>query len=329
MKAIFTISFVIVFVTSTFSQESPESFLATLPALPKGACEITREARENYVNNVLDLTEQLSSELSRRLEERRLFMEENSEKMQQHQLRERGLSSADLSRIEKQGGLSEAEAMAMMEKMTGSQFNMSVDEMQNLGEMSAQEQEAWAQAHAAKMMANPQQNQGVRDNNRKFFDQSMELKALGEKLAVSMADFEKKLGELNLKDARDKAKLEQLIAPLEIELRGINEGEGSTEADGANICRLRLKIYKLREDYCLMMTPVFFNLLEKNLVTLRLNIPDHYRYQVMSDEMTKDKTGVDFKILAPDLMAWESLVNHVNLLKDVFRFYPGEKPDLR
>lgn len=70
--------------------------------------------------------------------------------------RQAGISQADLEELQKNDG-NEAKAREIAEESIKSQFNLSMDEIENLSEMSEAEQEQWAKNYAEQQMQTAQQ----------------------------------------------------------------------------------------------------------------------------------------------------------------------------
>ena len=331
MKSLFIFCLVIFFATTSFSQRSPESFLAGIPDPPASACDNTVKEREKYETKVNDLADQLKDEISKRKEERQEFMDDNEEKMMQNMAGKMGLSAGDKAKMKKGAQISEADAMEMAEKMMGSQYNMSVGEAKSLSKMSKEGQEAWGEAYAAEMMANaqanPQKVNADMGKNKNMFDLVSEQKSLTDKLLAQGKKVQKQLKEMNSKDSIEKIRLDKLLEPLKEEFDDINLGEGSEEADWAHALAVRIKMWGHQRTYCLKMTSVYVDILTQYRVALEANLSDHYRLQEITDELMQMQTGTTVKMVAPDLMAFESLSEYVTMLRDLFQFYPGEEPN--
>jgi hypothetical protein len=74
------------------------------------------------------------------------------------------------------------------------------------------------------------------------------------------------------------------------------------------------------------MTPLYTDFLGRRLVAVKANLPNRYRLQEITDDLTAAQTGVKKGKIAPDLMALDSISRYLTLLADLFRFHPGDKP---
>jgi hypothetical protein len=68
VKNILTFSFILLLALSTFSQRTPEAFIAGIPVPPGDACTISKDTRENFSSKIEALQEQLTEEIKTRKE---------------------------------------------------------------------------------------------------------------------------------------------------------------------------------------------------------------------------------------------------------------------
>jgi len=135
MKTLITFNFVLLMVLNAFSKRAPEAFLARIPALPAAACDMPTKEKEKYLNKVIELSEQIKEKISEMKQERQDFADNNVEKMQKNMAKQMGLPPGDMAKMNKGGQPSEAEAMAMADKMMKEKYNMSLGEAKNLEKM--------------------------------------------------------------------------------------------------------------------------------------------------------------------------------------------------
>jgi len=235
-----------------------------------------------------------------------------------------------MAKMNKGGQLSEAEAMAMADKMMKEKYNMSLGEAKNLEKMGKEGKQAWGEAYGTEVMAdaqaNPNKFNADQAKNMKTFDLAAEQTRLVQQIQAEGNKFYKQMNEINTKDSLEKIKLERNIAPLVAVLNTINDGEGSTETDAARAYGLLMKIYEFHRDYCGVMATIYVDFLVRRLASVKMNLPVHYRLQEITDKQTSLQTGVEIKGMTPDLMAWQSISDYLSQLDDIFRFNRMEKP---
>jgi len=330
MKTLFTFSFILFLALSSFSQRTPESFLARMPAPPAEACTISKENRDNFSSKFGEVNEQLTEQIKTRKEEYAKFAGNNKEKMLQNMAGQTGLSAAETAKLQSGGQLTEAEGMALANKMMGQKYNMSVGEAQKLGKMSETGQKAWAEGYGAEAVAdaqaNPDKYKRGQAKDKGMFELAAEQSKLASQIQAEEAKDQTQLAEFNSKVQIERKKLDEQLAPLEEEARTINDGEGSTEADVAHSYALNMKRYNLELKYCELMTPLYIDFLNRCLVSVKANLPARYRLQEVTVELNTAQNGVKIEGIPPDMMALVSITNYMTLLDDVFRFAPMGKP---
>ena len=330
MKTLLPICLIFLLALSAFSQKTPEFFLGNLPAISTGVCGMTSAGIDNFSKKVEEVSDPLKETISQRKQEYKEFVGENKDQMMQNMASQSGLSAADMAKLKAGGQLTEAEGMALANKMMGQKYNMSVGEARNVGKMSKEGQKAWAEGYSAEItadaQANPDKFNKDQKKNKNMFDLAAEQTKLARQIQAEEAKFQNLLDEINLKAADESKKLGVQLEPLLEESRKINDGEGSTAADAAHGYALALKMYDLKLKYCELMTPLYTDFLTRRLLSVQANLPVRYRLQEITDDLTAAQTGVNKGKIAPDLMALDSISGYLTLLADLFRFHPGEKP---
>ena len=241
-----------------------------------------------------------------------------------------GISAADMAKVQGGGQLSEAEGMALANKMMGQKYNMSIDEAKKVGKMGKEGQKAWAEGYSAEMMAEAQADPGKfkdgQTKNKKIFDLVAEQSQLATQIQAEEAMIENRLEEINKKDSVEKKKLNEQLAPLQVEAEKYLGVLGVTGADAAKAHAVAMKMYNLRLTYCEIMTPLYIDLLKHRLVSVKANFTLRYRLQEVTDELTAAQTGAKGEKVESDLMALDSVSRYLASLEQVFKYTPGDKP---
>lgn len=325
MKLTFTISILLLLNWCAFSQKTPEFFLGNMPAIPSGVCSMSSAARNPFSDKVSELSSQIKEEIEKRKEEITGHMEVDKTKMLQNMAGQTGLSAAEMAKLQSGGQLSEAEGMALANKMMGQKYNMSVEEAKNLGKMGKEGQKAWAEGYSAEMMAdaqaNPDKFKNGQTKNKKLFDLAAEQSKLAQQIQAEESIIQNRLDEINKKDSVEKKRLNEQLAPLEVEADKFVGVMGEATTAGASQSDIiAMKMYNLRLKYCELMTPLYIDLVNRCLVSVKANLPLRYRLQEVTDELTAAQTGVKNGKVAPDLMALDSVYRYLIFLGDVFKY---------
>ena len=330
MRILLILIFVILIGTNTFSQRTPEMFLTALPDPPSSACELSKDGRASFSNKIGEVQDQLLEAIGKRKEEYTGFAKDNNKKLQEKMASEMGLSAADMAKLQSGGQMSQEQAMALANRMMGQQYNMSVGEAKSLGKMSKEGQKAWAEGYSAEMtaeaQANPDKFKNGQAKNKKLFDLAAEQNQLATQIQAEEAMIENRLEEINKKDSVEKKKLNEQLAPLQVEAEKYLGVLGVTGADAAKAHAVAMKMYNLRLTYCEIMTPLYIDLLKRRLVSVKANFTLRYRLQEVTDELTAAQTGAKGEKVESDLMALDSVSRYLASLEQVFKYTPGDKP---
>ena len=330
MRTLLILIFVILIGTNTFSQRTPEMFLSALPDPASAACELSNDGRASFSNKIGEVQNQLLEEIGKRKEEYTDFAKDNNKTLQEKIASDMGLSPADMAKLQNGGQMSQEQAMALANKMMGQQYNMSVGEAKNLGKMGKEGQKAWAEGYSAEMtaeaQANPDKFKNGQAKNKKLFDLAAEQNQLTTQIQAEESMIEKRLEEINKKDSVEKKRLNEQLAPLQVEADKYLGVLGVTGANAAKSYAIALKMYNLRLAYCELMTPLYIDLLKRRLVSVKANFILRYRLQEITDELTAAQTGAKDEKVEPDMMALDSVSRYLTSLEQVFKYSPGDKP---
>jgi hypothetical protein len=174
--------FTILLISSAFSQNTPESYLMRIPALPEQACTMTLEEKDAYLNKLMELREELSEVIEKMKDDADKNAQDSEEQVKENYAKEYGLSQEDMKKL-KDKNLSEAEKMAIVNKMM-------------------------------KQKQTPANNK----KNKETYELAKEQKLLTDKVFASAENLQKKLKELDEKDTIAYRKLQIQIAPFVKEL---------------------------------------------------------------------------------------------------------------
>jgi hypothetical protein len=283
-----------------------------------------------FAEKVNELSSQIEEEIEKRKEERSSHLEGDKTKMLQNLASQTGLSAADMAKLQGGGQLSEAEGMALANRMMGQKFNMSVEEAKKVGKMGKEGQKAWAEGYSAEMMAeaqaDPDKFKKDQTKNKKIFDLAAEQSKLAAQIQAEESMIQNRLDEINKKDSVEKKRLNEQLAPLQVEADKYLGVLGVTGAEAAKAHAIAMRMYNLRLKYCELMTPLYIDIVNRRLVSVKNSLPLLYRLQEVTDDMTAAQTGTKNEKVAPDLMALDSVYRYITFLGNVFKYHPGEKP---
>lgn len=300
------------------AQDTPEAFLALLPPFPDNCCTLTQAEKDAYLEEVDASLDGLDAEIDRRKGDSEADAVRHRGDIRKQQLDKSGFSVQDAQRLETAG---EAGQMAVAEKMLASRYNLSMDELDSLKDMSEEEQAAWAQANAAKLMAAAQSGTSAlpaqKAESDPLFQQAQEQKTLLETLAEDAAEIGGLFAELE-NDPMEKAIRENEIMPLETKVGSMIGAVG--ESEGAELDRLSDELRSRKRAYCERFFPRYRAALDSYLGSIRSHLPTYHRLEQLQAKSLEQQTGVDRSIMEPGLMGMEAVREYVGRLRDLFRY---------
>lgn len=320
MKAFITICIVLIpGIFNCFSQATPEYFIGLVPALPSNACTTKSSEKSDYLSNVSELSDQIKNEISKRKKVLDEAISENTEKMQQNMVKDMGLSPADMAKMKNGGKMSQAEAMAMADKMMKNKYNMSVGEVKNVQKMSKEGKQAWGEAYSAEMMAdaqaNPEKYKADQTKNMNMYELIKEKKELAEKHLAMNSKFQQQFQELENDTSENKTLRD--ISKWTSEWYGMS---GVDYGQGPKMTALANRIKSAKISYCNKYTPKFFDIYHRYLIYIKTSLPDYYRMEELEFQIIAAQTKVNNKPSEPGLMALQIVSEYINKLNDVFKY---------
>lgn len=303
----------------SLAQNTPEAFVGMIPALPTAACAMNNEAKDSYLSKISDLSDLIKAEITRRNKEMDQFISGNKEQMQENVMSDMGLSPAEMAKMKSGKKMSQAEVMAMAEKVMKNKFNMSMGEAKNLSKMSEDGKQAWGEAYGAEMMAdaqaNPEKYKGDQGKSKQLFEWVQEKKMLTEKHLAMKNKFLDQFKELENDTSENKT------------LRDISRWTGEWSkmvgvdyGQGAKMDALAKQIKAAKISYCNKLTPKLLDIYQHYFTYIKENLPDFYRMEELEMSIMEAQTKVKKSASPQGLIAMEMISDYVKELKGTFRY---------
>ncbi len=304
------------------AQQAPEAFLAQAPAVPQNICAMSGEQRSEFLDKVKILSQQLDVEIEKREQQNQTWAEANQAKIEQNALDKTGLTQADLAKLQN-NNLSEAEEQAIINKAMQQQYGMSMDEAQKLAAMSPKEQEAWAAAQATQMQAQAKTNPaaarqtGAQKNSKEMSELVQERQALILKLTDKATALQKEFQKLE--DDAQYSDLAKEVARLKKEV-GSRMGASGSAKEVAEMNQLQNQLKAKQDEYCKTYSSRQVHLVSNDYSYVKTSMPDNYRIEEITKQLTALQTGVDTKGISNDMAALVSVKNYLGVLEKVFKY---------
>lgn len=301
------------------AQITPESFISRIPPLPNNACTMSGKERDEYDSKISDLSDLIKNEISKRQAALDETMSGNSEIMTQNMVQGMGLSASDMAKMKQGENMSEADAMAMANKMMNNKYNMSVDEAKNLEKMSNQGKQAWGEAYGSEItanaQANPEKQKAEQSKNQNMFKLVQEKKLLADKHMAMSSKFQQQFQELE-NDTSESRTLKNIGKWTEewYSMTGVDHGQGP------KMDALAQKIKTAKISYCNKLTPRYFDIYQRYLDYLKTNLPDFYRMEELEYKIMTLQSKANNKQAEPGLMALQLVSEYINKLNEVFKY---------
>lgn len=322
MKTIFT---VLIFIFTGFmvnAQTTPEAFLKKSPALPKDSCGITREAMENFTQEVASQIDEVENEISmlnNKIEAGGTTNEDRAQETALKQMSQQyGMSEEDIAKMKNAKNLSKAEKEALANNMMMKQTNMSMDELKNLSTMDETAKKAYMEAYTTEMMANAQANpkQQPVNNGAKTMQQLMaEQQATTDKIMASSHEIANLYASIET-DPSGKEMLKRIENWQNklMSMTGIDYGQGK------QMDSLSVLIKNEQIKYCNKFTPKYRAAIRQHFSLVKAWIPDYRQLGVITAEVIKTQYGIITPPESAEIGALQAVKEYLNALKAAYKF---------
>jgi|YelNatPaOPRAMG01_1025707.scaffolds.fasta_scaffold00153_3 hypothetical protein len=290
------LSIIISLITSiSFSQVTPEAFIGLLPAIPSNVCSMKKAERDKYLNYIDSLQQLIDMELKRRNSEIDANAEVFERQAKNNISKKYGLSQNDMAKLQNEGGMTEEEKNALINKALQNSANLSLDEIKNLKNMSKKERESWGEAYGegkkAEIQADPKKNQEQQLQAKSLYELTAMQRHIIDSINVIETKFVDQFAQID-NDQEAKVILDN------IQKWNKEASDLMGEADNAGMQRmteLNNKIKSEKEKYCSKYTPIYVDILRRYETYTKSSLPVWYRLESISTQQTKLQTGVEMK----------------------------------
>jgi hypothetical protein len=318
MKKFFLLFIVTAFAVPLFSQVMPESFLGQIPALPKNICSMSREQIDTYLEKVNNLLQQIDDEKERRDNNTEADNGALQAAAMKNAAAQYGVSQTDMQKLQNPN-TSEAEKMAIVNKMSSQKYNISVSEAKSVSNMNEAGKEAWGESIATEQMANAQADPEAmnKDQNKaqKIYNLTMMQKHLNDSLNAILSGFSAEF--TGIKDDSEGKKMLDNIDKWNSELMSYSGIASESELKKSE--ELENKIKAEKEKYCKTFTPRYLVVLSRYESFTKASIEPYYRLEKIGNQLSMLQNGIEV-YKEPGGMGIASIESYIDALKDAFQF---------
>jgi len=316
MKIKILICAFVLFTNVMQAQTTPEAFLAVAPTVPSNICSMKSDQKKSFLESNSVFADKLKVEIERRKKASKEYLDKNSGKIKAGTLKQVGFDSTASKNMET---MTDAERKAMASKMMKEKYNISMEDAQNLKNMTKEQRAAWARTHSAQMMADAQANPGKYQANSNNAMEMIEINKQITAINQSFTDKDKEFGDRFAKVENDPEglKMRKDIQTKESILTSMMGEVSTTEA--AKMDKLSAELKSLKKQYCSKFSPQHLVILNDYFAYIKKTMPDYYKFEELQERQFRLQTGTQSPMGEKGLMGIQAIEGYSNMLKDVFK----------
>jgi len=335
MRSIITIALSLLFVSTAYAQDDPKSYLSRIPALPNNVCSMSDSEREKYLEKVDKIYQELLSKIEAKEESSQKNNEQGLETikkdMENKMKQDYGLSATDIQNMENDD-LSDEEREAIGNKMLQQKYNVSINDLKNVSEMSENEQQAWIESYAGKQTADVQNHKEAtidaeNKKNMNMAELQKEQISLNNQLTVFASKYDNKLKDLEKKESAAKIELknelDKILKALFKQYPGAGGGEeggGINEEDRKRDAIYEEKREKLQQQHCNEFSLSYYNIVKEKISELPAQLPLIKRFVEISNQLYQSQLDTKIEITPSGLQELKAIEGCVALQIDIFKY---------
>lgn len=315
-------------ISIAFAQKPAEpltaaDYLKKIPAVPGNTCLCDPSAQRAFLSAVSELRIAIRDDADERERKMNEYMSSGEEDLKANMLRMSGMSEEDVRKLQSGKEMTEAEQMAMADKMMRQQANISMDEAKKLQKMSKAEKEAWAQGYMAEQQAKAktgnQQKNPMSEMAMKMSASLAEQSAITTKVQSMEADLQQKFDTLIAEARTDKVLLEKELQPFK-KIIGSHDGEGATQKDIEDGMKASAEV-KLRQDkYCQKWTPKMLGFLKECMSTIESSFPDYDHMEELAYQSFENQAGKKIERKITGIKSIRAVGFYLGFVENTFKF---------
>ena len=317
MKIKILICAFVLFTNAMQAQTTPEAFLAMAPSVPSNICSTKSDQKKTFLENNSVFADKLKVEIERRKKASKEYLDKNSGKIRAGTLKQAGFDSTAAKKMET---MTEAERKAMASKMMKEKYNISMEDAQNLKNMTKEQRAAWVRTHSTQMMAdaqaNPQKYQANNNNAMEMIELNKQIMALNQSFTDKSKEFQSRYAKLEYDP--EGVKLRNDIRARDSALMSMT-GE-VTKSEAAKMDKLGAEVKLLKKQYCSKFSPQFLAILSDYFAYIKKTMPDYYKFEELQEKQFQMQTGTQSPMGEKGLVGIQAIEGYSNMLKDAFKY---------
>ena len=325
MKTILTVIALMLCTLAAWGQTTARDYMKQAPDVPNSQCQCNEQVKTTFLNSVSELSQRIKEDSEERNRQIEQYMQSYEAEMKKNMIKNSGITDDEMQKIQSKKGMTDSEKNEMVSRMMQQKANISLDEAKNLKNMSKEARMAWAKRYAAEQQDLAQVNPGSNANAINLDPNAIsslmaEQSELRAKLTAMEADLQQKFAVIEKDAAAERAIMDNKLKPLYTELKGINDGEGSTQADVDHANRLLNKIRTIQEEYCKEFSPRIAAFIQEAKPVIEKALPDYDRQEELQIKVTSAQTGTEIKPLITGIYSIQAVNFYLSFLNEAFRY---------
>lgn len=275
-------------------------YLAQLPPFPDNICNIKEPEENAFRNGILTVVEAIGDEILR-IERQQPTQKQMTKSLSD----ETGISTNELNRLAENGA--EEDGEKLMEQKLQAEYGISLEEVDNLENMSEAEQKQWAE-NVANHRANSTNGKSAQAEDQIMVNLSNRM----EELVAEITEYRSQWASMEYElSKQDKLAREELDVCIERVKRGAPEpkyqGEHCTNQKAID------EYFKYNEPpchqaYCQRMSPLKMHIIERKRADLYKMFVLYEELQTIQNQMLERQTGIDLNKTESPLVGALTLV---------------------
>jgi hypothetical protein len=330
MKQIAIIALLIGLSAFTMGQKTAMEYFAKLPDIPGNCCAMDDSSRVWYMDNLREVSNEISEDAHARTEALNEFMEAHRGEAEVNAMKNAGFEGMDVEKLKKMDTkhMSEEQKTAMADQLMQQYMNMSMEEVKKLKSYDTAGQRRWAQAYSTERMADqsadPEKLKKDQLRNKSMFDLQQKLKYLNDVMNARWDKYTQMFDTLKKEADTARADLDRRQRPLYAQLDSGDLDDSQREA-------ILDQIYRQNFSHCQQYNPEYCKILFEYKTTLfkTLMKADYDTLENVQHESIKYQTGLDDPSYEPGLFAIQAVQRYATLLGTVFIYSVGNLNRMR
>lgn len=314
MKYIIPAITIFILSVRSYGQQTPMEFLNMVPKPATNLCGLTMEEKQKYMDELARFDTLYRQKLNSQKEASEKFEQEHQEEMTVNALIKAGYSREDAEKMKDLDNMSEAEQMAMADKMLQNKYYMDMAELNKVAEYDSVTLGRWGKAQSTIAMTDaqidPEGNEKKQLDIKNDLELQQEIIYLTGKLNSGENKYLEQIRELDIKADSARAKMKPELDRL---YENLNSGSGHAD-------QIIESIKLLRQNFCGAFTPSYLDIAEAYKGYIEEHWQEYYRWEELQMELTERQVGMHDPNYKPGVLAMGKVGSYYSMVSAAFKY---------